>query len=140
MGLPRELGLRTIDGVVYLTQNLPKEYYEVRENIDCDALELQESVAYEINMRLRVDVKEQYIWNVCGNAVKYNRENGIFSVGEENYNIGKGIIDFSFILDDTIFEVTANHGIINEVFELELLHTQIIYNMDYFSGIKMYKI
>lgn len=51
--------------------------------------------------------------------VTYDFNAGIFSIGEERYEIGKEIMEFSFLLDDVIFEVTANHGIMIGVFELQ---------------------
>ena len=42
---------------------------------------------------------------------------GDLKIGQETWNIDAGILDFSFVVDDDIFEVAINHGIIVGMFE-----------------------
>ena len=54
--------------------------------------------------------------------------------------IGCGICDFSFLIDDVIFEVTANHGIIVGAFELKKDSNTILLSGNEMAEWKVYQI
>lgn len=128
MGLPRELSVISYNGEQYLAQQPIKElkenckiiYEKPIKGLVNNHFKLQQEkvTAITLDMVTKSETQSLIVWNVNGIIVSYKAETGIFIVGEESYEVGRGIQDFTFLLDDVIFEVTANHGIILGVFEL----------------------
>ncbi len=137
MGLPRELSVIEIEGNQYLSQNIVKEFDAAKKQIcskvEKDSYIITVSDATEIKMQLKDGKTGIIAWNVCGTNVSYDSDAGLFQVGDECYEIGKNIKDFSFVMDDTILEVTANRGIIVGVFELIRTLPYIQAKMDSFE-------
>jgi hypothetical protein len=96
--------------------------------------------AIAMDMRIKASSKAVTIWNICGKKVSYSIDNGLFTIGEESYEIGKEIYDFSFLFDDVIFEVTANNGIMLGVFELSAEKLAIDVNTEQFELFHVYQI
>ena len=123
MALPRELVAVEWNGKQYLSQRLIPEMESIREKIYSkedmpkgDAL-LGQSGPLQIDITLKSDVKTVCSWMICGKQVSYHPVKGELMIGQEEWKIDAGILDFSFVIDDDIFEVAINHGIIVGIFE-----------------------
>ncbi len=144
MGLPRELSVIEIDGKPYLSQKIVREFHEAKKQI-CSKVEhgsyiIIVSNVTEINMQLNGSEKGIVAWNLCGTKVTYDSGAGLFQIGGDSYNVGANIKDFSFVVDDTILEVTANRGIIVGVFELNRTLPYIQAKRDAFEEWESYTI
>ena len=153
MGVPRELKLIKIEEEWKLSQDYTEELYRNRQErkvwkmIDTD---VQEPIRVEVSAKCPVllewkwdndsGAKEVIQLNVCGVDVVYHSLKGELIVGEKVVMIGCGICDFSFLIDDVIFEVTANHGIIVGAFELKKDSNTILLSGNEMAEWKVYQI
>ncbi|HHV11532.1 MAG TPA: glycoside hydrolase family 32 protein [Clostridiales bacterium] len=150
MGLPRELSVVTDHGEKYLSQKPVKELKENGELIYGDimeelsgkrfSLEKMDGSAVFIDMVIGAEGRPVTEWGVSGIRVGYNIDTGILTVGEDGFEIGKNICDFSFLLDDNIFEVSSNRGIILGVFELPESKQLIDVDTGQFETFKAYQV
>lgn len=137
MGIPREFHIVEINGEIGISQFYTREFMEHRKKMDISLmegrkykLEVEVNTAVLVEIRLDIRKKGTISLDLCGMRVIYDGETGMFSVGEESFHIGKKIEDFSFLVDDTIFEVSANHSIIVGIFELIRMHSFLRMNVD----------
>jgi len=153
MGLPRELKLIKIENKWKLSQDYTRELYEKRQelsiqefsNTDTNGvrqLKIRSNIPIMIECQIKPDSekKESIQLKVCGVDVVYHPIKGELFVGEKVVQIGCGICDFSFLIDDVIFEVTANHGIIVGAFELTKGSDTILLNENEMTEWKIYQI
>ena len=134
MGLPRELGVKVINGEKYLVQKPVRELMMQRQRIaQKEQLDLRHNAfnynkgiltnkknqAVQIEMQLEEKYNHIIKWKLNGTEVSYNPQNGIFSVNDETYDIGKDRKYFSFLIDSNIFEVNVDHDIMTGIFDLE---------------------
>ncbi len=150
MGLPRELSAVSCNGEVLLSQQPIKELKEYSVLIYDKETEKRENNLYQliqkngaafiINMEIKKVAQAITMWSISGIIVSYEKETGILRMGEENYEIGKEIYDFSFIIDETILEVSANCGIILGVYELTESETLLEADTGQFECFQVYKI
>ncbi len=148
MGLPRELSVVSCQGERYLAQQPIRELRESskliyrkedKEQAKHYVLEQQEKAAIVLDMVLSPGVKKA-VWNINQTMLSYDAEGGLLQIGEESYDLGKEIMDFSFLLDTDLFEVTANHGIILGVFELEKAEPMLETDTGQFESLEVYRI
>lgn len=150
MGLPRELSVITMNGERYLSQQPIKELKECKSLLyekTADSI-MNHSFSYQIDNEISmeidsiINISKQTLtrWYIGGIEIRYECETGIFEVNGERYKIGKKIQDFNFLLDDVIFEVTANHGIIVGVFELPITKPLIKVELGQFEEFGIYQI
>lgn len=104
MGIPRELGVRVQGGKKCLTLNPVRELAAWEKSQKAPHMEYEDGICR---------------WQIEGMEVSYDRNSGTFRVGTKACTLRPGIEDFSFLIDDVIFEVTADCGTIVGVFELE---------------------
>ena len=132
MGIPRVLSFAFENGEKVLLQNpigeLKKQakqcvdYERVEENVRGNAAENVEEII-QINHKATVIVDIKLDGRKCLDIVvnhfkiHYDAKMEKLTAGQEVYQIGERD-EFSFLIDDTIFELTAGHGIITGVFEL----------------------
>lgn len=126
MGIPRELGVSRRNGILVLTQRYVGEFEKRRHKVALDDRKEGMHILYEkaadfpleLVTRCRKDA-EICRWRVNGTEVSYVPATGMFTVGEETCALWKHIRDFSFVVDDVIFEVTVDCGTITGAFELK---------------------
>lgn len=123
MGIPRELSLYKEKGQYRLAQNPIRELeYKKRKVFDRnpqgEAVRLQKE-KIPLLLQTQTEKAADIEWNIYGNTICYHPQEGTFTVEKEVYEIGKDLKEFSFLIDDDVFEVTANHGIIVGVMELK---------------------
>ncbi len=158
MGLPRELSVVTEHGEKYLAQNPVRELKENGELIhgkttkqlpgnrfslgqtEASAIFIDEASAIFIDMVIEGAWKSVVEWVISDTRVSYDINTGVLKVGEDSFEIGKNIYDFSFLLDDNIFEVSANRGIILGVFELQVSKQMIEVDIGQFESFEAYQI
>lgn len=127
MGLPRELSVLCREEERLLRQKPIREIEEwkkshahmVSEYMDEN---MQVSVICTDDKKFSVDksnaCKGKYCWKIDKLNVAYDMEKGFFTVGNKTLIIPQNIRDFLFIVDDDIFEVTADCDTIVGVFLL----------------------
>lgn len=127
MGLPRELSVLCRGEERLLRQKPIREIEEwkkshahmVSEYMDEN---MQVSVICTDDKKFSVDksntCKGKYCWKIDKLNVAYDMEKGFFTVGNKTLIIPQNIRDFLFIVDDDIFEVTADCDTIVGVFLL----------------------
>lgn len=137
MGLPREFSLVQKDRAHYLKQSLPsifdkskKLIYETivknnggkkRKTIDgeCIILEQQKHLPIQINTKLNKNKRcKRITWLIYETKISYNQASGILDVEGEKIEIGPDTVDFSFVVDYNILEITTEYDIMTSVFEL----------------------
>jgi hypothetical protein len=110
MALPRELSVIEWRGEQYLSQRLIPEMKSVTMPAD-------KSAPLQIGIALKADWKEKCDFCICGTSFSYDPITGDMMIGLESWKIDAGILDFSFVIDDDILEVTINQGILVGIFE-----------------------
>ncbi|MGL5258954.1 MAG: glycoside hydrolase family 32 protein [Lachnospiraceae bacterium] len=131
MAIPQVLGLiKTKEGYV-----LTQKRIEIIEEKKVLLLQKKYCLEYknETKEPIEISVKrslesEKVELNIGGNNVSYNANTGEFRVNEEYYQLEKHILDFSFIIHETLFEVSGNNDIIYGAFEVA--HNSHIYNVN----------
>lgn len=108
MGLPRELSLTGTGAAARLRLRPVREFYEQCEN-------LSDLVFQSVSC---ADGTSEYHWNISEVAISYNKESGELAVGDEKLLIPAGIADFTFLLDGSILEITADHDTLFGAFEI----------------------
>lgn len=131
MGLPVELiFVKTPEGLA-LSKRPVREYEEQKrlyfektaellsaeeQTIFC---RLPQNGAFELQTKNGLGSDHKLCWLLGTDEVSYDSESGEFTFIDQTVLLEKEIGDFSFLVDDTIFEVFANRGIIYAAFELE---------------------
>ncbi|MFA9463177.1 MAG: glycoside hydrolase family 32 protein [Velocimicrobium sp.] len=143
MGLPRELSIVKKKGQPYLLQRPVKEFQKGKIRRECNI----EMGVYQIDIDAVIEIKtilcdnaKKVCWNIGGTIVSYDCCAGRFEVDNESYEVEKNCKNFSFIIDDTILEVTLNHGIMIGVFELAQTNPYIKAKADDFQVWEVYAI
>lgn len=154
MGIPRELGIVTLGGEKRLTLRPVREYEERRKALatpegqkqtckqdgtDCELIYYStERKAIELEVQIEDETKEVAFW-INDTRIAYEVRTGSFSVNGEQYEILPGIAEFSFLIDDVVFEVTAGYGTIMGVFELQKPDVEIWKKTDCPVRVKLYE-
>lgn len=141
MGIPREITLVEDNGGYKLALNYVRELFNYTERIElpcCSKQEVRsercclniadqnETTLLIERMTERNDAGYDFTIDLYGNLIQYNSDHGMIQMNEQQIYVGEKIKDFSFLLDDVIFEVTANHGIITGAFQLTRKHNSIL--------------
>lgn len=148
MGIPRELSAIKLQGEYKLAQTPVLEYRQQRKQMN-NSRWLREGKlccscgpgeVLELYFVLKDGLYEAVSWNLGGQRLIYHPGTGEFRYGEESFRIGQNIRDFSFLIDENIFEVTADHDTITGAFALE--QTEMYYQAEgrFFEEIQLYSL
>ncbi|MFU0827667.1 MAG: Levanase [Lachnoclostridium sp.] len=149
MGIPRELSVKFDKGRPLLVQKPVRELESKRRLVYNSVMDKSEEPIFTYQRRdnlavwLEVTVlKDTHLcqWNICGSKISYNRDTGMLTVNQEEYFIGKQILDFTFLIDDVILEISANRDIIQGVFEISESIQKISFHRKGFEEIRLYEI
>ncbi len=125
MGIPRELTLYESEVGFRISQNYVRELWD-----NARWIELTDQIGPKplLLERMIEENEENYDFTVdfFGNLISYSSEEGMLKYDEQKYYIGEKCKDFSFLLDDVVFEVTANHGIITGAFYMTRKSNEIL--------------
>ncbi|WOO39042.1 glycoside hydrolase family 32 protein [Anaerocolumna sp. AGMB13020] len=150
MGVPRELKLFWNQGQPVLAQPLVRELSACVKEVDGDLIKkgLPEEYHYQweaaqavlVEMLLGCNGEAVTEWMIGKDRISYDKDSGLLMVMGVEYAIGAGLKDFTFLLDDVIFEVTANHDIILGIFELTEPVTSISAKPEQFKEYRVYQL
>jgi levanase/fructan beta-fructosidase len=124
MGIPRELKLIKYNQDLVLAQTLIREFEEqktlqLKTTISDESIQYQQATKAVVEIKMDFESITKVDWSIFESHIQYDAGCRILSVDGIYTDLGIDIKEISIIIDGEIVEVTANHGTVYAVYELE---------------------